>query len=678
MVKISCSGVLLEDANIIHDSTKEMYRSPLGAVTGGTEITFALKVAEVHIERATLCVLRDGTVERCDLVSEGDVMKARYTTPVQSQGGGRVLWYWFELVLQGGSICYYGAEPPLASGLGHIYLNPPPAFQITVYDAGFTTPDWAKSAIMYQIFPDRFQMGDAGSVRAGVAYHQSKGRAEIELHEKWDALPVYEAKEGQKYYMPSDIFGGDLEGVRQKLQYLKRLGVTLIYLNPIFESSSNHRYNTGDYTKVDPILGGNEAFGKLLEAAKEAGVRIVLDGVFSHTGDDSIYFNKYGRYDSVGAYQSKDSPYFNWYQFDEHPDQYTSWWGFKSLPEVNEHDPGWQKYIITEPDSIVKRWVGEGVSGFRLDVADELPDETIEQIRAAVKEADPEAFLLGEVWEDATTKQSYGRQRTYALGRGLDAVMNYPFLNWTLDFLKGKINAWSYCKFLTHQQHSYPAPMYYTLMNLLSSHDVSRVRSLLSKDVDPAGMTRAEQAKFELTASEFRLGGQRQRLAAAIQFSLPGIPAVYYGDEVGMTGLLDPFNRRTFREEDAQIRGWYQKLGKLRNTHHVMSTGCVRFFSTNGNVLGIFRHTVNGCDYFGKEIGADATLTVVNPTSEPHCIVFDLGEVYESLPAGHFGATDWTDARMAHSLLTNRVALFEKGLVEIDVPPHVAEIFRLV
>ncbi|MCL2111631.1 MAG: glycoside hydrolase family 13 protein [Clostridiales bacterium] len=679
MEQVSFGGILVNNLNIIHDSAKEIYRHPLGAVPCCEEVSLALKVAGLHIEQATLCVLREGVgIERHDMHHDDGMMRVGYTVPEACASGGCVLWYWFEIVLQGGPLCYYGAELPYASGLGCVYHNPPPAFQLTVYDGAFDTPEWAKSAIMYQIFPDRFHMGDPDGVRAGIAYHRDKGRTDIELHEDWDDLPVYEPRNGQSYYMPCDIFGGDLEGVRQKLSYLKSMGVTLIYLNPIFEASSNHRYNTGDYLKIDPILGDAEGFRRLADEARAAGIRIVLDGVFSHTGDDSIYFNKYGRYDGLGAYQSTESPYYSWYHFDAHPDRYTSWWGFESLPEVNEHDPGWQDFVINGQESVVRHWIGEGAAGYRLDVADELPDDTIGQIRRALKDANPDAFLLGEVWEDATTKQGYGKPRTYALGRGLDSVMNYPFTNRTLEFLKGKIDALLYCKFLAHQRHTYPAPMYYTLMNLISSHDICRTRTMLSRDFDVGDMSRAEQAVFELSADEYELGGRRQRLAAAIQFSLPGIPAVYYGDEVGMTGLLDPFNRKAWCEEDSSIIEWYKWLGDLRTSRPVLCTGHVWFFATDGNVLGILRHTVGGCDFFGKEIGSDAVLTVVNPTDRPHRIVLDLGEIAELMPDGRMGAAIRENTQGAVSLLTGREAALDKGLIEIDMAPLQADVFGVV
>jgi len=693
MESLVFDGAVLDETSLIHDSTNELFRSPVGAVACGTEVRLALKVGRPDIESATLCLLEgDDPVERIAMESiTGTDLAITGTVPLigtpaitgtvlligttVKRSVPSVVWYWFEIRLSGGAVCYYGAGLPYASGLGRVYCNPPPPFQLTVYEKDFTTPDWARTAILYQIFPDRFCMGDESGVRSGVEYHRGMGRSEFELHENWEDLPVFEAKDGRDYYMPSDIFGGDLEGIRKRLSYLKELGVTLLYLNPVFEAASNHRYNTGDYLKIDPILGDGASFRRLAEDARASGVRLMLDGVFSHTGDDSLYFNKYGRYEGVGAYQSKDSPYYDWYKFDNHPDDYVSWWGFETLPEVNKSVPGWREFVISGRDSVVKHWLREGASGYRLDVADELPDDIIELIRAAVKETDPEAFLLGEVWEDAITKQSYGSRRTYALGLGLDAVMNYPFLNRTIEFLTGKIDASLYCMFLTHQRHTYPAPMYFTLMNLLSSHDVCRIRTKLAAGVDPANMSREEQARFELTLEEYELGGLRQRLASAIQFSLPGMPSIYYGDEAGMTGLLDPFNRRAFREEDASITEWYKTLAGLRRGHPVMSTGDVRFYSTDGSVLGILRYTTDGHDFFGGDMEDDAVLTVINPTGEPRRLVFELGDVPEqSRPLQPIKSTVPV---IGVSLLTGLEISLDHGLAEIDMPPLGAEIFCL-
>jgi glycosidase len=546
-----------------------------------------------------------------------------------------------------------------------------------VYHPDFTVPDWAKDAVMYQIFPDRFACGDAEAVRKGLDFHQSKGRSEITLHESWDELPRYEAGEGESYYTPSDMFGGDLEGIRQKLPYLKELGVNLIYLNPIFESASNHRYNTGDYLAVDPILGGEEALDRLVTAAKEAGIRIVLDGVFAHTGEDSVYFNRLGRYDSLGAFQSKESPYFGWYEFSDWPEVYRSWWGFGSLPTVNKENAEWEDFVVTGADSVVRTWVRKGIDGYRLDVADELSDHTIEGIRESMKAENPESFLIGEVWEDATTKESYGKLRTYALGSGLDSVMNYPFRDMTIGYLLGHVNALDYKSFLVNQRLNYPKEMYYALMNLLSSHDAVRVRSVLSTACDGRGQSREEQAREEISAEQYAEGGAAQRLAALIQFSLPGIPAVYYGDEVGMTGLLDPFNRKPYKVCDEEMLSYYQRLAEVRRTFAALAGGEVSFYATVGGMLGILRQTVRGENAFGGAAAAGATLTVVNPSREPKRMVVDLHREVECMAEKDrelFSNMEW---KRATGLLSGTSFEAIEGLFEIEMDGLSGDIFEL-
>ncbi|GHU65910.1 hypothetical protein AGMMS49983_14490 [Clostridia bacterium] len=672
METLSFGSVIVSDMDIIHDSAKERYRRPLGAVPVGTEVAFFLSVEKLHIERASLCLLQNGQIRRLEMFPEQGMLAAR--SVLQGRDGtGDVQWYWFEITLQGGAICYYGADASYHTGLGRLYRNPPPSFQITIYEASFQTPDWAKGAILYQIFPDRFHCGDPDAVRAGVEAHQAKGRGEIELHESWNETPVYAAKEGQRYYMPCDMFGGDLEGVRRKLPYLKELGVTAIYLNPIFESASNHRYNTGDYLLVDPILGGDSAFDRLIESAAEVGIRVLLDGVFSHTGDDSVYFNKYGRYDSLGAYQSTESPYASWYDFQNWPDKYRSWWGFETLPEVRETDENWASFVLDGENSVIRSWLAKGVSGYRLDVADELPDETIERLRAAVKQANPEAFLIGEVWEDATTKQYHGRNRRYALGLGLDTVMNYPFANHTADFLTGAIDAKSYRRFLVSQYLNYPHEMLYTLMNLLSSHDIVRIRTRLSNPPDAGALPREAQAAYAPTPKDDELGARRQRLAAAIQFSVPGIPAVYYGDEVGMIGLLDPFNRLPYQPRDTSMLTWHKKLAAIHAAHPAMQRGPALYYSTNGNVFAVLRYLARKEETEAR----DAVLTVVNPCETAHRIVIDFKQEKECLPLSHLEMIREFHGISAKSELTDRSIAMEQGLLDISIDSLEADIFTL-
>ena len=339
------------------------------------------------------------------------------------------------------------------------------SWQITVYEQDFETPESIKGKVFYQIFPDRFCEG---------------------VENKPMPFPdrIYQAdKHAEPFWQPNEVgghlnedyFGGDLKGIQQKLPYLHKMGVDFIYLNPIFEAHSNHRYNTADYLNVDPLLGTNEDFEALCTAAKKYGIGIVLDGVFSHTGSDSRYFNREGRYGEGGAYRDPNSPYRSWYDFDpKYKGGYRSWWGFETLPEVNEETPSYVEFITGE-GGVIDTWLRRGAAGFRLDVADELPDDFIEKIRAAVKRVSPEKFLLGEVWEDATTKYGFGQRRTYLLGKGLDSVMNYPFKNAVLDFVKGKPAEQAMTEILTICEH-YPAPAMDTALNFLSTHDTERAR----------------------------------------------------------------------------------------------------------------------------------------------------------------------------------------------------------
>ena len=300
-------------------------------------------------------------------------------------------------------------------------------WQITVYDAGFQTPECIKGKVFYQIFPDRFCEGiENKPMPFPDRLYQADKHAE----------PFWQPNETGGH-LNEDYFGGDLEGIRIKLPYLREMGVDYLYLNPIFEAHSNHRYNTADYLNVDPLLGTNEEFEVLCREAAKYGIGIVLDGVFSHTGSDSRYFNREGRYGDGGAYRDPNSPYRSWYDFDSgYPCGYRSWWGFETLPEVNEENPSYVEFITGE-GGVIDTWLRRGAAGFRLDVADELPDDFIEKIRAAVKRVSPEKFLLGEVWEDATTKYGFGQRRTYLLGKGLDSVMNYPLRDALIAFLIG-------------------------------------------------------------------------------------------------------------------------------------------------------------------------------------------------------------------------------------------------
>ena len=344
-------------------------------------------------------------------------------------------------------------------------------WQITVYEADFRTPETFKGKVFYQIFPDRFCEGvENKPMPFPDRLYQADKHAE----------PFWQPNETGGH-LNEDYFGGDLKGIQLKLPYLHEMGVDYLYLNPIFEAHSNHRYNTADYLNVDPLLGTNEDFETLCAEATKYGIGIVLDGVFSHTGSDSRYFNREGRYGEGGAYRDPNSPYRSWYDFDpKYKGGYRSWWGFETLPEVNEENPSYVEFI-TGKGGVIDTWLRRGAAGFRLDVADELPDAFIEKIRAAVKRVSPEKFLLGEVWEDATTKYGFGHRRTYLLGKGLDSVMNYPFKNAVLDFVKGKPAQQAMNEILSICEH-YPAPALNTALNFLSTHDTERALTVIADE----------------------------------------------------------------------------------------------------------------------------------------------------------------------------------------------------
>ena len=250
------------------------------------------------------------------------------------------------------------------------------------------------------------------------------------------------------------------------------------------------------------------------------GISVILDGVFSHTGADSIYFNKFGRYgNNTGAYRDRNSPYYPWYSFTGYPDKYESWWGITTLPNVNENNPEYTNYICGE-NGILQKWIDLGAQGWRLDVADELPDDFIEKIRAAVKRVSPEKFLLGEVWEDATTKYGFGQRRTYLLGKGLDSVMNYPFKNAVLDFVKGTPAEQAMGEILSICEH-YPAPAMDTALNFLSTHDTERALTVIA-DEPANGRGREWQSGRNVSGEAYEEGMLRLRMAYAIIYTLPG------------------------------------------------------------------------------------------------------------------------------------------------------------
>ena len=437
----------------------------------------------------------------------------------------------------------------------------PKLFQLTVCSSEYSVPKWLQGGVIYQIFPDRFY----------ISNKNKKISTNKILHDDLADIPYFLPNEKGEV-LNNDFFGGDLVGITKKLEYLKSLGVTAIYLNPIFKAFSNHRYDTGNYMQIDDLLGNIDDFDELISCASKNGIKVILDGVFNHTGDDSIYFNRYGNYDSIGAYQSKDSKYYKWFNFKSYPNDYESWWGIKTLPAVNESNTEFIDYITGE-NGVIDFWTKKGVFGWRLDVVDELPDFFVEKIRNAVKKVNDNAIIIGEVWENASNKIAYGKRRRYFQGKELDSVMNYPLKDAIISFVRNG-NVYKLSHTMKELIDHYPKNVLHTLMNIVSTHDTWRLLTAVG-GVDLSGKDKKEMYGVCIPSSEFNYAIFKHKVASLLQFTLCGVPCVYYGDEAGMQGYSDPFNRAFYPwgKENRDLISWYEFLGKLRSDYSVFADG---------------------------------------------------------------------------------------------------------
>ncbi|CDA19637.1 alpha amylase catalytic domain protein [Ruminococcus sp. CAG:488] len=597
---------------IPYNSRLEYHKSIFGAVKTDQTVTFRIILPRDFCCHAAKLVIKKAEADEYGYINmQWDCM----------EGVGEE-WWKVDFTAEKAALYKYHFEYDTSWGTSRIYhagnglaaiKGDGEDWQLTVYDKDFHTPEWLRGGIIYQIFPDRF--ASSGTKKQNVPSDRVL-RTDRDGDPYW--IPTAEGK-----VLNNDYFGGDLNGIEQKLGYLKSLGVTCIYLNPIFEAQSNHRYDTANYEKIDSMLGTEKDFKSLCESAKKLGIRIMLDGVFSHTGDDSRYFNRYSRYDSLGAYQSKESPYYGWYKFNKWPDDYESWWGIEILPEVNEDNSDFIEYI-TGKNGIARKWLKLGASGWRLDVADELPDEFLDEFRKAVKEEKADGLVLGEVWEDASNKSSYGKLRRYLLGKQLDSVMNYPFAGAVIDFIRDA-NAELFASRVMSIVENYPKEVLDVLMNHLSTHDTMRAITALAGE-NCAYRDRKWQSTHSLDEREYHYGMKLLMAASAMQFALPGVPTIYYGDEAGMQGYKDPFNRRCYPwgKENGELVEWYKKLGKIRNENSVFKDGRFEILSA-----------VAGCVAFSRKNDDEAILVISN--SNPH-------------PITYYVKSEWCDA---HDLLGN-------------------------
>lgn len=624
-----------------HASRSEEYRKPFGACPADSTVLLHFDT-DLDAANVTLCytygLYEFSYHEEPMTLTSKEADRNRFRVSIMLPHEPGLLFYWFKYKDCDGQILFYVAEGDTADGSGRVFTQPPRvgadedkypyAWQITVYDKDFVTPDKMKGASIYQIFPDRFRRSKDFNYASVV---KNCKREERIYHKDWYEDVDIEGKPSTGY-LACDFFCGSLNGISEKLDYIKSLGINIIYLNPIFEARSSHRYDTADYLNVDPILGGNEAFTKLVKEAQSKGITLILDGVFSHTGADSRYFNKFERYEGTGAYKSyltgEESDYRSWYNFyrdEENGVSYDSWWGFPDLPNVNENSLSYRRSVFGE-GGIVDTWTSRGAGGIRLDVSDELPDSFIRQMRSALKSyTNGEGILVGEVWEDASNKCSYGSYRDFMLGRTHDSVMGYTFRKCVLDFLNGYISAEVFDSRMEGYRERYPAQAYYCIMNLISSHDVPRAYTLFSKPTDVEG--RQEQLKIKVSEEDSKHCEMLMRMAFAIQTAYVGASCIYYGDEILMDGYKDPFNRRTYpwdklsKRQEEELEA-VRKIASLRNENLVLKTGYYETLLAEGGSL-VFRRYLDSerKDYFGNLIadGAEEIILILNRESDSCC-----------------------------------------------------------
>lgn len=576
---------------IRYNPWQSYHKQPFGAIKENGLARLSIEVIGEDVLQVYLIMHKDHQPEQRIVMQEQE--NNFYSFQYFFNQGKGLYFYHFEihtLINNQLNIEYYGASEQ--GGEGRLFPSSEGIwdFQVTCYQNEECTPEWYRKGIFYQIFPDRFYNGNKDK-----KVNAAKQNSFIYATESDEPLYV-KGPDGD--ILRWDFFGGNLQGIIKKIPYLKELGITGIYLNPIFEACSNHRYDTSDYFKIDPVLGTEDDFKELVDTLHANEMHLILDGVFSHVGQNSRYFNVNGSYgNDIGAYRNRHSDYFSWFNFTEYPDKYASWWGIKDLPEINKEDDGFQQFIFGEEKSVLTKWNEFGVDGWRLDVADELPDKFIHGIRKNLNQF-PEKVLLGEVWEDASNKVSYDVRREYILGDHLQGVMNYPLRDGAINLLNERKRPEEVAKSLTRLYENYPKEIFYNNLNNIGTHDTERILTMLSNHV------------------------KKLDLAFGFMFLFPGIPCIYYGDEAGLTGGKDPENRKFFpwNHVNKEIYDHCHKWVDYRKGNEVLTTGDLSFFYTH-DLFGILRRKGNQYVAF-----------LMNPTNYPKTVNGNLTFIAEETP----------------------------------------------
>ena len=603
---------------LIHNSRLPQSRSPFGAVEKGTDVTLSVLVedAEPRTISIDLRVWIDGKGETIiPLRHEADGIFT-VTLPCPEPA---LLWYRFNVTAtfeDSTRTLYLGAPEGRTGGEGATYTYPEcPSFQLTVYKHRAIRPSWYERGMVYQIFPDRYRRDAAWRERCERVIEQPKAGIPRRIVEDWDEPPCYERAEDGSI-ASWDFYGGSLKGITADLDRLAEMGITAIYLNPIFEAASNHRYDTADYLKIDPMLGTEEDFRELCEEAGTRGISIILDGVFNHTGDDSVYFNRYGNYPEPGAWQGEGSRWKDAYHLNE-DGTYASWWGIGNMPALNQDSLAVRNLLLGE-NGVIRRWTRAGARGWRLDVADELQESLISDIRRVLLEEKPDGVLIGEVWEDASNKISYGYPRHYLLGNELDSAMNYPFRDMVLNFLLGHAGVADAVEAIESLRENYPREALACCLNLLGSHDRPRIASLLGGGPDESKLPEEERGRWRLSPESMGLAKSRFWLATLMQMTFPGVPSIYYGDEFCLEGLSDPGNRRTMPlEKDIHDRDMFdiiRNASAVRRALPFMVDGSIESFVPEGADDDVLAYTRRGAQ------GEAATVLINRSSCESHTV----------------------------------------------------------
>ncbi len=560
---------------ILYDSKQLIYKTPFGTLVPGETCTQHIHIPASVQTTSVQCIVNreDGSnamsisMEYQSTQGPYDIFESKFS--ISDPG---LYYYYFYITTRTGGFRLFkqGNDTNMEAG---------DCWQLSCVPADFTVPDWARGAVMYQIFPDRFY-------RSGKC--DLTGKLEpYTVHENWSEEVQWQPN-ADGTVLNNDFYGGNFKGITEKMNYIASLGVSILYLNPIGKSFSNHRYDTGDYKTPDPMLGTIDDFKNLCAAAHSRGIKVILDGVYSHTGSNSLYFDREGTFGGHGAYSDPNSPYRSWYTFYHYPDSYHSWWNFDTLPTVNKMDPSFIDYVITGEDSVVAHWLNLGADGFRLDVVDELPNEFVRLLKQRIRQIRPDALLIGEVWEDASNKVAYGQRRRYFVDGVLDSCMNYPFRDAILNFLKERDDGHNLENVVMTIAENYPPQVLLCNMNVLGTHDTPRILTALVDDFDGS---REEKAARHLSRNQYDRAVGRLLMASFLQFTLPGMASVYYGDEAGMEGYKDPFNRRTYPwgHENWELMAHYRRLGQLRQSYPALRLGNISFFQAGDQKLGFIR-----------------------------------------------------------------------------------------